>query len=56
MLFVALTTADIAEIDLAGAVGSKRLTARTFVRRAAAVAFAGAMVLGFCSFAGIDVL
>ncbi|PAV19557.1 Aldo keto reductase [Pyrrhoderma noxium] len=51
-----LTKADIAEIDAAGVIGSRRLSARTFLRRAASVAFVGALVLGICSYAGIDVL
>ena len=56
MFFLALTKADIAEIDAAGVIGSRRLSARTFLRRAASVAFVGVLVLGICSYAGIDVL
>ena len=55
-IFLALTKADIAEIDAAGVIGSRRLSVRTFLRRAASVAFVGALVLGICSYAGIDVL
>ncbi|THG95193.1 hypothetical protein EW026_g6413 [Hermanssonia centrifuga] len=51
-----LTTEDIASIDAAGAVGAKRLTAKTFVKRAAAVALVGAAALGVCAYLGIDVL
>ncbi|KAH8109479.1 NADP-dependent oxidoreductase domain-containing protein [Phellopilus nigrolimitatus] len=51
-----LTDADIADIDSAGAVGRKRLAARTFIRRAIVLALAGAGVLGLCAYAGIDVL
>ncbi len=51
-----LTTEDIASIDAAGAVGAKRLTAKTFVKRAAAVALVGAAALGVCPYLGIDVL
>ncbi|KAI5119234.1 hypothetical protein M0805_002159 [Coniferiporia weirii] len=53
---LALTAADIADIDIAGAIGTRRLTARTFIRRAAAVALAGAAALGLCAYLGIDVL
>jgi len=51
-----LTQADIVDIELAGAIGQRRLTAKTFVKRAAALAFAGAGVLALCSYFGIDIL
>ncbi|KZT03666.1 Aldo/keto reductase [Laetiporus sulphureus 93-53] len=51
-----LTDDDIAAIDAAGVIGTRRITARTFLRRAAAVALVGAAVLGACSYLGINVI
>ena len=52
----ALTTEDVAAIDAAGIIGSRRITARTYLRRAAIAALVGAAVLGVCSYSGISVL
>ncbi|KAH9918623.1 Aldo/keto reductase [Fomitopsis serialis] len=51
-----LTNEDIAAIDAAGIVGARRITARTYLRRAALAALIGAAVLGVCSYSGINVL
>ncbi|CCM00039.1 uncharacterized protein FIBRA_02065 [Fibroporia radiculosa] len=51
-----LTDEDIASIDAAGSQGERRLTARTFLRRAAIAALVGAGVLGACSYLGIHIL
>jgi len=51
-----LTEDEINSIDTAGASGQRRLTAKIFIKRAAALALAGAGVLGLCSYFGIDVL
>ena len=53
---VELTDQDIADIEEAGVVGARRLTVKTFVRRAAALTLFGAAVFGVCSYLGIDVL
>ncbi|KAH9476055.1 NAD/NADP-dependent indole-3-acetaldehyde reductase [Psilocybe cubensis] len=51
-----LTDDEIKAIDDAGAKGTRIFTARTIVRRTAAVLFAGAIALGVCSYLGIDVV
>ncbi|TFY68258.1 hypothetical protein EVJ58_g1102 [Rhodofomes roseus] len=43
---VELTTEDIAAIDAAGIIGARRITARTYMRRAAVAALIGAAMLG----------
>lgn len=53
---VELTQADIVDIELAGAIGQRRLTAKTFVKRAAGLALVGAGVLALCSYYGFDIL
>lgn len=56
MPLVELTQADIVDIELAGAIGQRRLTAKTFVKRAAGLALVGAGVLALCSYYGFDIL
>lgn len=51
-----LTNAEIDEIDVAGALGARRITARTYLQRAIAIAMGGAVILATCSYLGIDVL
>ncbi|GBE84651.1 Aldo/keto reductase [Sparassis latifolia] len=51
-----LTKEDIAAIDAAGIMGARRITARTYLRRAAIAALVGAVILGACSWMGLDVL
>ncbi|KAI0916289.1 hypothetical protein AcV5_003269 [Taiwanofungus camphoratus] len=51
-----LTDEDIAAIDAAGIIGTRRITARTALRRVAVAALIGAAVLGVCSYMGIHVL
>ncbi|PCH38897.1 Aldo/keto reductase [Wolfiporia cocos MD-104 SS10] len=51
-----LTDDDINAIDAAGHIGARRITARTFLRRAAVAALIGAAVLGACSYLNINVL
>ncbi|KZT70674.1 Aldo/keto reductase [Daedalea quercina L-15889] len=51
-----LTNEDIAAIDAAGIVGARRITARTYLRRAAIATLIGAAVLGVCSYSGVNVL
>ncbi|KAL5483484.1 hypothetical protein ACEPAI_8716 [Sanghuangporus weigelae] len=50
-----LTTQDIADIDAAGAIGQRRMSARVFLQRAVVVALVGAAALGVCGYLGIDV-
>lgn len=45
MPLVELTQADIVDIELAGAIGQRRLTAKTFVKRAAGLALVGQVYL-----------
>jgi len=51
-----LTSEDIEAIDGAGAAGSRRLTAKTLLRRAAGLALVAAGALAVCSYLGIDIL
>lgn len=51
-----MTTEDVAELDAAGAVGGRRMSARVFVQRAVGVALVGAALLGVCAYLGVDVL
>lgn len=51
-----LTEDDIRDIDIAGAIGSRRLAMKTFLRRGVVVGLVGATLLGICSYMGIDVL
>ena len=51
-----LTDAEIDDIDVAGALGARRITAKTYLRRAIVAALGGAVVLATCSYLGIDVL
>jgi len=51
-----LSDEDIEALEKAGNKGLRQLTAKTFIRRFALVAFAGAVALGFCSLAGIDII
>ncbi|EPS94973.1 hypothetical protein FOMPIDRAFT_1133350 [Fomitopsis schrenkii] len=53
---LALTTEDVAAIDAAGIIGARRITARTYLRRAAVAALVGAAVLAACSYSGVNVL
>ncbi|OCB90994.1 Aldo/keto reductase [Sanghuangporus baumii] len=50
-----LTTQDIADIDAAGAIGQRRMSARVFVQRAVVVALVGAAALGVCGYLGVEV-
>ena len=56
LLATELTSEDVAAIDAAGIIGARRMTARTYLRRAAIAALAGAVVLGVCSYSGINVI
>jgi hypothetical protein len=51
-----LTSDDIRDIDLAGAIGVRALTLRAVARRAAGLAVVAAAALGVCAYLGIDVL
>ncbi|TDL18671.1 Aldo/keto reductase [Rickenella mellea] len=51
-----LTPKDILDIDVAGAVGAHRLTAKTVLRRVAGLALITAGVLALCSYSGVDVI
>ncbi|KZT70672.1 Aldo/keto reductase [Daedalea quercina L-15889] len=51
-----LTNEDIAAIDAAGILGARRITARSYFRRAAIAALIGATVLGVCSYSGVNVV
>jgi diketogulonate reductase-like aldo/keto reductase len=53
---LALTYDDIASIDTAGAIGTKRLRAKTVLRRTACVVLVGFAVLQICSKMGIHIL
>lgn len=50
-----LTDAEIDEIDVAGAMGARRIAAKTYIQRAIGIALAGAAILATCSYLGIDV-
>ena len=51
-----LTNAEIDEIDVAGALGARRITARTYLKRAIVATLGGAAILAVCSYLGVDVL
>ncbi|KAI0360739.1 Aldo/keto reductase [Trametes cingulata] len=51
-----LTTADVAAIDAAGAIGARRQAVRTFVNRVAVVALGAAVAFGMCGYMGIDLI
>jgi len=51
-----LTSADIAEIDLAGAAGPPQPVFRNIMRRVAFVAVAGVAAFSLCTFLGVDLL
>lgn len=55
-LIIELTDDDIRDIDIAGAIGARRLTVKTFLRRGVAVALVGAAALGVGAYLGIDIL
>ncbi|RDB16633.1 NADPH-dependent conjugated polyketone reductase C1 [Hypsizygus marmoreus] len=51
-----LTSDDISALDKAGAEGTRRLTAKTYVHRLVVVTLTGALALGVCSYMGISIL
>ncbi|TCD68124.1 hypothetical protein EIP91_011489 [Steccherinum ochraceum] len=51
-----LTPEDINNIDNAGALGARRVAARSMIKRAVAVTLVGGAILGACAYNGVDVL
>ena len=49
-LYLDLTEDDIRDIDIAGAIGSRRLAMKTFLRRGVVVGLVGAALLGTSSY------